>query len=115
MTPQRADRRDSRSSVLYARVSSQEQAKEGFSIPAQDKLLRNYARETQLEIGAAFTDIETAKRAGRTGFDAMVAYLRKNPSCRVLLVEKTDRLYRNFRDWVTIDEIHGRLRVNRSA
>ena len=43
MTPQKADRRDSRSSVLYARVSSQEQAKEGFSIPAQDKLLRNYA------------------------------------------------------------------------
>ena len=30
-----------------ARVSSQEQAKEGFSIPAQDKLLRNYARERQ--------------------------------------------------------------------
>ena len=30
---------------MYARVSSQEQAKEGFSIPAQDKLLRNYARE----------------------------------------------------------------------
>jgi DNA invertase Pin-like site-specific DNA recombinase len=107
MTPPRADRRDSPSSVLYARVSSQEQAKEGFSIPAQDKLLRNYARERHLEIGAAFTDIETAKRAGRTGFDAMVTYLRKNSSCRVLLVEKTDRLYRNFRDWVTIDEIRG--------
>lgn len=37
----------------------------------------------------------------------MVAYLRKNSSCRVLLVEKTDRLYRNFRDWLTIDEIRG--------
>jgi site-specific DNA recombinase len=37
----------------------------------------------------------------------MVAFLRKNTSCRILLVEKTDRLYRNFRDWVTIDEIKG--------
>jgi site-specific DNA recombinase len=92
---------------MYARVSSQEQAKEGFSIPAQDKLLRSYAQDHHLEIGAAFTDIETAKRAGRTGFDAMVGYLRKNSQCRVLLVEKTDRLYRNFRDWVTIDEIRG--------
>ncbi len=92
---------------MYARVSSQEQAKEGFSIPAQDKLLRGYARDRHLEVGAAFTDIETAKRAGRTGFDAMVGYLKKNSQCRVLLVEKTDRLYRNFRDWVTIDEIHG--------
>ena len=107
MTPRRVDIRDRRPSVTYARVSSQEQAKEGFSIPAQDKLLRSYAHEHHLEIGAAFTDIETAKRAGRTGFDAMVAYLRKNSSCRVLLVEKTDRLYRNFRDWVTIDEIRG--------
>jgi DNA invertase Pin-like site-specific DNA recombinase len=31
----------------------------------------------------------------------------RNSSCRGLLVEKTDRLYRNFRDWVTIDEIRG--------
>ena len=60
---------------MYARVSSQQQAKEGFSIPAQDKLLRSYAQVHRLEIGAAFTDIETAKRAGRTGFAAMVGYL----------------------------------------
>ena len=97
----------SKHAVLYARVSSQEQAKEGFSIPAQDKLLRGYGKDKQFHIAAAFTDIETAKRAGRTGFDAMVAYLRKHEQCRVLLVEKTDRLYRNFRDWVTIDEIKG--------
>jgi site-specific DNA recombinase len=29
--------------VMYARVSSKEQEKEGFSIPAQLKLLRGYA------------------------------------------------------------------------
>src|SRR5207245_10910488 len=52
-----------------------------------------------------FSDVETAKRAGRTGFGQMVEYLRKNRSCRVLLVEKTDRLYRNFRDYVTLDEL----------
>jgi site-specific DNA recombinase len=96
-----------RTAVLYARVSSQEQAKEGFSIAAQDKLLRSYARTNSLEIASAFTDIETAKRAGRTGFDAMVAYLRKNSACRILLVEKTDRLYRNFRDWVIRNEEQG--------
>ena len=70
-------------------------------------MLRSYAQDHHLKIGAAFSDVETAKRAGRTGFDAMVGYLRKNSQCRVLLVEKTDRLYRNFRDWVTIDEIRG--------
>ncbi len=50
-------------------------------------------------------DVETAKRAGRTGFTEMVALLRKNAKVRVLIVEKTDRLYRNFKDYVTLDEI----------
>jgi hypothetical protein len=35
----------------------------------------------------------------------MVTWLRKNRSCRVLLVEKTDRLYRNFRDAVTLEDL----------
>jgi hypothetical protein len=29
----------------------------------------------------------------------------ESSSCRILLVEKTDRLYRNIKDWVTIDEL----------
>jgi site-specific DNA recombinase len=107
MTFPKTGPRAARAAVLYARVSSQEQAREGFSIDAQGKLLQNYAREKRFEIASNFTDVETAKQAGRTGFDAMVGYLRTNSSCRVLLVEKTDRLYRNFRDWVTIDEIDG--------
>src|SRR5580698_11353390 len=35
----------------------------------------------------------------------MISFLKKNNACRVLVVEKTDRLYRNFRDLVTIDEL----------
>ena len=52
------------------------------------------------------------KRAGRSAFTTMVEFFRReskaktaqNP-CRVLLVEKTDRLYRNLKDWVTLDEL----------
>ena len=36
----------------------------------------------------------------------MVGYLRANPTVRVMLVEKTDRLYRNLKDWVTVDELN---------
>ena len=32
-----------KTAVIYARVSSKEQEREGFSIPAQLKLLRDYA------------------------------------------------------------------------
>jgi site-specific DNA recombinase len=35
----------------------------------------------------------------------MVSYLKKNPACHLLLIEKTDRLYRNFKDYLTIDEL----------
>ena len=91
--------------VLYSRVSSKDQEKEGYSIPAQQKLEMNYAAEHGFAVVREFIDVETAKRAGRTGFGQMVEYLRKNRSCRVLLVEKTDRLYRNFRDYVTLDEL----------
>ena len=36
--------------VAYARVSSKEQEKEGFSIAAQQKLLRQYAQDAGLEL-----------------------------------------------------------------
>jgi DNA invertase Pin-like site-specific DNA recombinase len=82
-------------------VSSKEQEKDGFSIPAQQKLLRQYARDHNVSVVREFTDVETAKRSGRTGFSEMLAFRKRNSSCRMILVEKTDRLYRNLKDWVT--------------
>ena len=91
--------------VLYARVSSKEQEKEGFSIPAQLKLLRDYAAMHGFTLAHEYVDVETAKQAGRAGFGEMVAYLRKHPRVRIILVEKTDRLYRNLKDWVMLDDL----------
>ena len=82
--------------VVYARVSSKEQEKEGFSIPAQLKLLKEYAMAQGFAIAQEHVDVETAKQTGRAAFGEMVAYLRAHPAVRVLLVEKTDRLYRNL-------------------
>ena len=93
----------SRRGVSYARVSSKEQEL-GYSIPAQQELFRPYESKLNLSV-VSFSDVETAKTVGRPGFNAMVSYLRNNPDCRVLLVEKTDRLYRNLKDFVTIDEL----------
>ena len=91
--------------VLYARVSSKEQEREGYSIPAQCKLLRSYASRHGYEITAEFIDVETAKQSGRTNFTEMIGFLEEHPDVRILLCEKTDRLYRNFKDYVTIDEL----------
>ncbi len=96
---------DSMQAVSYARVSSKEQEKEGFSIPAQQKQLQGYAQSKGLRIVHEYVDVETAKQTGRTNFSEMVQYLKKRPHIRIILVEKTDRLYRNLKDWVTLDEL----------
>ena len=89
--------------ILYARVSSKKQ-EEGFSIPAQLELLRDYAVKKEIEIVEEFVEAESAKQTGRTKFNEMLKYLKKHKNITNILVEKTDRLYRNFNDYVTIDE-----------
>ena len=69
-----------RQSILYARVSSGPQEKEGFSIPAQLKFLREYAADHQIEVLKEFIDVDSAKVTGRPEYSKMLAYLRKNTS-----------------------------------
>lgn len=90
--------------VIYARVSSREQEREGFSIPAQLKLLKEYALKNGFQIVEEYSDAETAKKAGRTNYNKMLAFLKANPAIKTVLVEKTDRLYRNFKDYVTLED-----------
>jgi site-specific DNA recombinase len=92
--------------VLRARVSSKEQEEEGFSLPAQIRPLQEYAARNSFVIVQEFIDVESAKTGGRAGFNEMVTYLKKHrTSCRTILVEKTDRLYRNIKDWAVLDEL----------
>jgi site-specific DNA recombinase len=90
---------------IYTRVSSREQQQEGFSLGAQAKLLREYADRNGFEMIKTFEDVETAKTSGRKQFDEMTKWLRRNRSCRTLLVEKTDRLYKNLKDAVTLEDL----------
>ena len=87
---------ESKQAIIYARVSSKEQEKEGFSIPAQLKLLHAYALERGFCVMKEFIDVETAKAAGRSQFSEMVKFLQADTEAKDILVEKTDRLYRNF-------------------
>jgi site-specific DNA recombinase len=88
------------------REGIQQGSREGsFSIPAQLRLLREYANSKGFVIAHEFTDVETAKESGRTNFGQMLGYLKKHAGvCRTILVEKTDRLYRNIKDYATVDE-----------
>jgi site-specific DNA recombinase len=91
--------------VIYARVSSREQEREGYSIPAQRKLLAEYARLRGFRVQQEFIDVESAKNPGRKEFGAMLRLLQADAHCRTVLVEKTDRLYRNRTDSIAFEEL----------
>jgi DNA invertase Pin-like site-specific DNA recombinase len=91
--------------VLYKRVSSKDQ-EEGFSLAAQGELLEAYSKEHGFKVVGLFEESETAKSGGtRPAFQKMVDFLRPRAASTVLLVEKTDRLYRNLKDWITLDDL----------
>ena len=75
------------SAVIYARVSSREQEREGYSISAQRKLLAEYARLRGFCVQQEFIDVESAKNPGRKEFGAMLRLLQSDPQCRAVLVE----------------------------
>lgn len=95
--------------LICARVSSAEQA-DGYSLSAQQKLLREYAKQKGFEIHREFTIAETAsKEKQRKVFQEMLATSQKE-GISVLIFEKVDRVTRNLRhsldiyDWLEGDE-----------
>ena len=88
--------------VVYVRVSTDDQ-KDGFSIPAQIELLMKYAQHNNFRVVRVFEESQSAKESGRKQFGAMLKYLNSHPEVYRILVEKTDRLYRNFQDYVLVD------------
>ena len=91
--------------VIYTRASSKEQESEGYSIPAQTKLLKDHAERNGLAIVGEFIDVETAKKAGRTQFNNMLKFIAEHKTVKNILVEKTDRLLRNIPDYATIERL----------
>lgn len=99
------DNKKTNKAVIYVRVSSKEQEREGFSIPAQKKLLNDYALNNNLCVVKVFEESESAKTAGRSQFKAMLSFLETHPEVEHILVEKTDRLYRNLKDYNLLDPV----------
>lgn len=95
-------------SVTIERVSSKEQDETGYSLPAQQKLLANYAISKGFSIAKSFTITESASgKKQREIFNAAFEYVKKN-NIKIMIVEKADRFTRNFKDsvdlWTWLDE-----------
>lgn len=94
--------------VTYARVSTEEQAREGLSIPDQIDKMRAYARLYDIQIVREEMDEGvSAKKLERPGVIRCLGMLDRGEADG-LLVTKLDRLSRSLRDWnQLIDDYFG--------
>lgn len=94
--------------VIWARVSSREQ-REGYSIAAQLRATRNMAAREGWEVVKEFEIAESAKRgADRARFNRMIRWVKENAdkkSIKAILSHKLDRVCRNMRDAVRLQEL----------
>jgi len=95
----------SKNSVIFARVSTREQADEGYSLPAQEKLLREYAEKSGFRIKRKFSVPESARgKLERKVFNELLKYIYEHKEVQVVICEKVDRITRNFKDAVKLDD-----------
>ena len=96
-----------RSAVIYARVSSRKQVKEGGGIESQATRCRAYAASRGYEVVAMFTDDMTGQNARRPGMDAMLSFLRQNKTNpHVVLIDDISRLARGLKAHIELrDEL----------
>ena len=96
--------------ILWARVSTKEQAEEGYSLDAQLKLLRDYASRNNLKVVKEFIVPESASGSQeRKRFQEMLVYLDDHKNIKNLVCEKVDRLTRAIRDLPKLNDwLNGR-------
>lgn len=96
-----------RKAVILARVSSIQQ-EDGLSLDAQVRRLKDYAQRKDFEVVKEFVFTESAGDKIRTKFEEMLSYVKQNPDVKVVLAQNVDRVTRNFRDAVDLDEMRKR-------
>ena len=89
--------------VSFCRVSSREQEETGYSLDAQEKMLKEYAID-KFTIVKTFRISESASgRQIRKTFNEMLQYVAKN-KVPIILCEKIDRLTRNLKDAAIVSD-----------
>ncbi|MFC1645713.1 recombinase family protein [Candidatus Omnitrophota bacterium] len=88
--------------LLYVRVSSKEQEKEGYSLDAQEKLGEEYALRNNFKIIKRWKVSESAWKEERTSFSEMLEYAKKHDNVKHIIFDVTDRMTRNDMDKIKI-------------
>ena len=88
---------------LYIRVSTEDQAREGFSLKEQEKRLRAMCEYKGYEVYKIYKDSGISAKTGnyRPAFEELLQYI-KDKKCNTIVVLKLDRLTRSVYDWENI-------------
>ena len=101
--------------ALYARVSTEDQAKEGFSLDAQIKRLEAYCKVRGWDIADRYVDEGySGRNTDRPEYNRMMSDME---GWDLILVLKMDRIHRNSRNFMNMMEEldrHGKMFVSSS-
>ncbi len=93
--------------AIYTRVSTDEQAQEGFSLDAQKEMLFNYCLAQGWTVYKTYVDDGHSGRTVKR--PAYIEMMSEMPEWDVMLVAKMDRIHRNSRNFM---EMMDRLETN---
>lgn len=89
--------------LIYCRVSTEEQAEKGFSLDAQEKFCRNFAKDNGYTVTTVYRDEgKSATSLNRPALQDLLSKCQQDKSIDAAIVQETDRLARNTKDHLTI-------------
>ena len=84
--------------VIYCRVSTKRQTKEGNGLESQEAMCRDYADRKGYNVVAVFRDDLTGKTVNRNGLKELLAFLKASKRERtIVLIDDLNRLARSVR------------------
>lgn len=98
---------------IYMRVSTEDQAREGFSLPEQKERLEAYCKFNNYKIVEYYTDAGISAKTGnkRPEYDRMLEDGRQG-KINMIIALKLDRITRSTRDWETLMDYLEKYNVN---
>lgn len=89
--------------LIYCRVSTEEQANEGYSLDAQQKLCSKFAEENGYQVSEVFRDEgKSGTNLNRPALQSLLSKCQEDRSIKAVIIQDTDRLARNAQNHLYI-------------
>lgn len=96
--------------IILARVSSKEQ-EDNNSIPSQVRRMQEYVQKLGLELSDTYKLVESSTKGNRKKYNEIVIRIRKSKNRVALVTDTIDRLQRDFKESVVLDELRKERKV----